>query len=121
MSFNGDRPSRRFPLPGVYHQLCPPLAVPKCPDVRQTSVAGISLAPFPPNDFNNLCGFSFGIRIANKHAKAQLSVLDVSGLGRVYVTDSRIRSQVGSALSRAAVRQGIHLRRLRALRLMVGT
>ena len=46
---------------------------------------------------------------------------DVSVLGRVYVTDSRIRSQVGWVVSRAAVRQGIHLRRLRALRLMVGT
>jgi hypothetical protein len=89
--------------------------------MRATSVAGISPAPSPPTDFNNLRECFFGTRIAHKHAKAQRSVLGRFGSREGYVTDSRIRSQVGSVVSRAAVRQGIHLRRLSALQLMVGT
>ncbi len=40
---------------------------------------------------------------------------DVWVLGRVYVTDFRIRSQVGRVLSRSAVQQGIQLRRLHSV------
>ena len=56
--------------------------------MRAKSVARITLALAPPTDFNNLCGCSFGTRIAHQHAKPQRSVLR----GRVYVTDSRFRS-----------------------------
>ncbi len=79
--------------------------------MRATSVAGITPVLSPPTDFNNLCGCSFGTRIAHQHAKAQCSAL----LWRVYVTDSRIRSQVGRVVSRAAVQQGIQLRRLHSV------
>ena len=80
--------------------------------MRATSVAYTAPVPSLPIDLNNLCGCSFGTRIAYQHAKAQRSAL----LGRVYVTDSRIGSQVGRVVSRAAVRQGIQLRRLHSVR-----
>src|SRR5208337_2770174 len=80
--------------------------------MRAADVVSITPVPSPPTDFNNLCGCSFGTRIAHQYAKAQRSVL----LGRVYVTDSRIRSQVGRVVSRAAVPQGIQLRRLHSVR-----
>jgi RNA polymerase sigma-70 factor, ECF subfamily len=40
---------------------------------------------------------------------------DIWVLGRVYVTDSRIRSHVGRVVSRAAVQQGIQFRRLHSV------
>lgn len=80
--------------------------------MRAAAVACIALLPSPPTDLNNLRGCSFGTRIAYQHAKAQRSAL----LGRVYVADSRIRSQVGWVVSRAAVPQGVQLRRLHSLR-----
>ena len=80
--------------------------------MRATSVACTAPVPSLPIDLNNLCGCSVGTRLAYQHAKAQRSAL----LGRVYVTDSRIRSQVGRMVSRAAIRQGIQLRRLHSVR-----
>src|ERR1700741_5251617 len=80
--------------------------------MRATSVACITPMSSPPTDLNNLCGCSFGTRIAHKQVKAQRSVF----LRRVYVTDSRIRSQVGRVVSGAAVPQGIQLRQLHLVR-----
>lgn len=80
--------------------------------MRAAAVARIAPVPSPPTDLNNLCECSFGTPIAYQHAKAQRSAL----LGRVYVTDSRIRSQVGRVVSRAAAPQGIQFRRLHSLR-----
>jgi hypothetical protein len=66
-------------------------------------------------------GFHLACALPINMRKRNARCWDVSVLGRVYVTDSRIRSQVGSVVWRAAVREGIHLRCLRALWLMVGT
>ena len=85
--------------------------------MRATSVACTAPVPSLPIDLNNLCGCSFGTRIAYQHAKAQRSAL----LGRVYVTDSCIRSQVGRMVSRAAIPQGIQLRRLHSVRPVAST
>ena len=53
---------------------------------------------------------------SGQDAKAQRSVLGRFGSREGYVTDSLIRSQVGRVVSRAAVRQGIQLRRLDSVR-----
>jgi len=101
----------QFPAAAVCHQLRPWSGLSRNARMRATSVAGTTLALTPPTDFNNLCGCSFGTHIAHQHAKPQRSVLR----GRVYVTDSRIRSQVGRVVLRAAVRQDIRLRRLHSV------
>ena len=51
------------------------------------------------------------INMRNRNARCS----DVSVIGRVYVTDSRICAQVGRVVSRAAARQGIQLRRLHSV------
>jgi hypothetical protein len=53
---------------------------------------------------------------SGQDAKAQRSVLGRFGSREGYITDSLIRSQVGRLVSRAAVRQGIQLRRLQSVR-----
>jgi hypothetical protein len=80
--------------------------------MRATSVACTAPVFSLPIDLNNLCGCSFGTRIAYQHSKAQRSAL----LGRIYVTDSGIRSQVGWMVSPVAIPQGIQLRRLHSVR-----
>ena len=47
-----------------------------------------------------------------QHSKAQRSALP----GRIYVTDSGIRSQVGRMVSPVAIPQGIQFRRLHSVR-----
>jgi hypothetical protein len=80
--------------------------------MRATSVVCKARAPSLPIDLNNLCGCFFGTRIAYQHSMAQRSELP----GRVYVTDSGIRSQVGWMVSPAAIPQGVQFRRLHSVR-----
>jgi hypothetical protein len=74
--------------------------------------------PSHSTDFNNLREFSLGTPIANQDVKSQRLLLGGSGSREGYDADSRIRSQVGSVVSRAPVRQGIQLRRLHSVRLV---
>ena len=62
---------------------------------------------------NNLYGVAPASSVDMR--SATLGVWDFRFLGRGYVSDSRIREQVGSVVPRAAVRQGTQLLRLRAL------
>jgi hypothetical protein len=102
----------RAPAAAVCQSASPLLRKPRNARMRATSVACTALVPSLPIDLNNLCGCSFGTRIAYQHSKAQRSVLP----GRVYVTDSGIRSQVGRMVSPAATPQGVQLRRLHSVR-----
>ena len=59
--------------------------------MRAAYVVSMTPAPSLPTHLNKLCGCSLARALLINMRKRKRSVL----LGRVYVTDSRIRSQVG--------------------------
>lgn len=85
--------------------------------MRATSVTCTAPAPVFPLFSITCVGVLLARPLPYQHAKAQRSAL----LGRVYVTDSRIRSQVGWMVSRAAIPQGIQLRGLCSIRPVAST
>ena len=87
--------------------------------MRAVPVASRTSAPILPTDLNNLRGYGFGTRIA--HTSAKRIAGWSSGCWEAYVKDCQLCPDVGPLVWRAAVRQGIQLRRLRAVWLVVGT
>ena len=77
-----------------------------------TSVARITPATSSPLISITCVGVVLACALPINMRKRIARCWDVSVLGRRYVTDSRIRAQVGRVVSRAAVQQGIQLRRL---------
>ena len=83
--------------------------------MRATSVAGISPAPLLPLISTTCVDFLLARALPINMRKRNARCWNVSVLRRVYVTDSRIRSQVGRVVSRAPVQQGFQLRRLHSV------
>lgn len=100
------------------NELCRHPKVAAAARMRAGSVLSRIPAPFPPTDFNNFSGCRFGTRIAHQHVKAQPWQLGRGVLKRRSARDSPSPSWMGPIVSRASVRQGIRLTRLRALRPM---